>query len=285
VDDQTAAEFGRRVARIIDLRNEGYRLTLEAEGFFERALGPLAVKDWGEQGFLDKASSAILGGRRRLDAQFHNPGVAAIRRHLAKNGQGFTTIADGGYDVWLPKRFRRVPAAGGVWLLDSADLTEVNPDLSKRIADGDFGDAYKGRVQAGWVLMARSGQTYGIIGTTVLAGQGLEGHVISDHVMRIRPRFDAKMKPGYLVTAMSHPFFGRPVVKSLAYGSSIPEIEVADVADFEVVRLKREQESAIADLTEASAKARAEADLLERQVAADAEAIIGSFISHARNLR
>ena len=279
IDDATAAEFSRRVARILDFRNEGHRLTLEAEARFEKALGPLRVNDWGDEGFTVKASKAFLGGRRRFDASVHNPGVAAIRRHLAKHGNGFTTVAGAGYEVWLPTRFRRIPAEDGVWLVDSADLTEVNPDLSKRIADGDFGDAHKGRVEAGWVLMARSGQTYGIIGTTILAGADLQGRIISDHVMRIKPGENVSLKAGYLVTALSHPMLGRPLVKSLAYGSSIPEIEVADLSNHEVIRLKPTEESAIADLAEASAKARAAADVIEREIARDAGTIIARFMS------
>jgi len=282
VDDDTAADFSRRVSRILVLRDEGHRLTLEAEARFDKALGPLKIVDWGEQGFSVKASSSFLGGRRRFEASVHNPGIAAIRSHLAKNGKGLMTVGKAGYDVWLPNRFRRIPAIDGVWLLDSADLTEVNPDLSKCIADNDFGDMYRGRVEAGWILMARSGQTYGIIGSAILAGRDLEGHVISDHVMRIKPSIDASIKPGYLVTALSHPNFGRPLLKSLAYGSSIPEIEVADVVNFEIVRLKSAEESTIADLAEASAKARAEADVLEREISKDASIIIDRFITTGR---
>jgi hypothetical protein len=129
--------------------------------------------------------------------------------------------------------------------------------------------------------MARSGQTYGIIGTAVLAEQDFEGKVISDHVMRIRPRDEATVSPGYLVTALSHPVFGRPVVKSLAYGSSIPEIDVADMQSYEIVRLKDADEAVIAELAEASAKARAAADLLEREIATDAEKIIHRFLAES----
>jgi hypothetical protein len=86
---------------------------------------------------------------------------------------------------------------------------------------------------------------------------------------------------GDRVMALSHPVFGRSLVKSIAYGSSIPEIEVADIEAFEVVRLKPSEESAIAELAEASAKARAAADVLEREIAADAEVIIARFIAGA----
>lgn len=166
--------------------------------------------------------------------------------------------------------------------MDSADLTEVNPDLTKKIADSHFGDPHRGRVKSGWILMARSGQTYGIIGTAVMAEDDLEDKVISDHVMRIKPKTDATIEPGYLLTALSHPVFGRPLVKSLVYGSSIPEIEVADMETFGIVRLKAAEESAIAELAETSAKARAAADVLERKIAVDAGSIIDRFISDNR---
>lgn len=279
VDDRVAADFNKRVARILELRNEGHRLTLKAEHHFEAALGFMKIKDWGELGFEVRASKALMSGRRRMEASFHNPGASAIRKHLAKHGKGFLPISDAGYDVWLPSRFRRVPAEDGVLLIDSADLTEVNPDLKKKIADSDFGDSHRGRVKDGWILMARSGQTYGIIGTAVLAGADLEDKVISDHVMRIKPQQRPRLAPGYLVTALSHPLFGRPLIKSLAYGSSIPEIEVADIASHAIVRLESADENVIANFADASAKARAAADLLERQIAADAETILSSFIA------
>lgn len=281
VDDGTAQDFTKQVSRILELRNEGYRLTLEAESQFERALGATSINSWGEQGFSVRASTAFLSGRRRMEAAFHNPGVSAIKSHLAKQGQGFIAIADAGYDVWLPTRFRRVPAEDGVLLVDSADLTEVNPDLTKKIGDINFGDPYRGRVEAGWVLMARSGQTYGIIGTAILAENDLQDKVVSDHVMRIKPWSEPKVLPGYLLTALSHPVFGRPVVKSLAYGSSIPELEVADIMAFNVVRLRPAEETAIAELAEASAKARAAADVLERKITDAAAVIIDSFIAAA----
>lgn len=277
--DMAAGDFSIRVAAILDLRNEGHRLTLEAEERFERCVGSVSIENWGEGGFSAKASRSLMSGRRRMEATIHNPGVAAIKKHLAKAGLGFTTIADAGYTVWLPSRFRRIPADAGVPFMDSADLTEVNPDITKTIADGDFGDPSRGRVESGWILMARSGQAYGIIGSTVLAEQDLENRVISDHVMRIKPGPAVAIDPGYLLIALSHPQFGRPLLKSIAYGSSIPEIDVSDVQAFEVVRLPANQERHIADLARRAAKARSEADMMERSVAEDASVLIDEFIT------
>jgi hypothetical protein len=277
VDDETAEKFNHQADYILELRNKGHRLNLEAEVLFTEAVGPLTVKNWGEDGFFTSAWQ-LSSGRRRLEAQAHNPGVAKIRRHLAKNGLGVTPLVELGFKVWLPTRFRRIPAVDGVPLVESSALVEVNPDIDKRIADGDFGDAHRGRVAEGWVLVARSGQVYGINGTAVLATAAFADMVVSDDVLRISPLPGCEMRTGYLWIALSHPVFGRPVVKALAYGSSIPHIDPGDLCALGIVRLRVETESAVADLAEAAARSRAEADLIEQQMARDASEIIDRFI-------
>lgn len=278
VDNATTREFSQRMSRILELRNEGYRLTLKAEDLFSDALGPLSTGNGGEQGYSVRASRAFLSGRRRLEAAVYNPAVDAIRRHLAKHGEGLSILGNCGFDVWVPGRYKRVPAEDGVIYRDSADLMEVSPDLSKRFADCGFGDEFRGRVKSGWILVPSSGQVYGIIGTATLATEALNDQVVSNHVIRVAPTKNASMRVGYLVTALSHPKWGRPLVKSLAFGSSVPEIDSQDLANLAIVRLKPVVESAIADSADSAAIARAEADILERAVAQEAGAIIQRFI-------
>lgn len=90
------------------------------------------------QRFL-RASKTFFSGRKRLDASIHNSGVAAIKRHLAKHGKSFTRFAQAGYDIWVPSRYKRIPAEDGVVYRDSADLLEVSPDLAKRFLTADSG--------------------------------------------------------------------------------------------------------------------------------------------------
>ena len=280
VSDNVARDFTRRVARIVERRNEGNRLTLEAEERFEKALGPMKVKDWGENGFVVKVSRAFLPRRLRLDAALHNPGAATVIRHLGKNGKGFTTVSHAGYDVWVPGRYKRIPAADGVIYRDSADLLKVSPDLNKRYADCRFGDQFRGRVKRGWILIASSGQVYGIIGSAILATPVLDDQVVSNHVIRLAPKNDS-VPAGYILTALTHPTLGRPLVKALAFGSSIPEIDSSDLAGLQIVRLTPVEETAIAELAESSAKVCAEADLLEREIATNAAVILDRFIANA----
>jgi hypothetical protein len=130
------------------------------------------------------------------------------------------------------------------------------------------------------VLVPSSGQVYGIIGTAILATEALENQVVSNHVIRIAARPEASIRVGYLVTALSHLTLGRPILKSLAFGSSVPEIDSEDLATLKIVRLDAGVESVIADLAEASAKARAEADVLERAIAEDAGGILERFMEN-----
>jgi hypothetical protein len=271
--------FERQIHNILDMRTRAYGLILEAEAHFEGCLGSLPEIHNGESGFSVPASRSLFNGRRRFDALPHDPLVKAIREHLSINGKGFTTLSEAGYTVWLPTRFRRIPAEEGVALLDSSDLFEINPDISKRIADGHFGDQFRGRVERGWLLLSRSGQVYGLIGTLTLATAAHEEHVISDHVIRIAASKSAIIRPAYALIALSHPSLGRPLMKALAYGSSIPEIEVTDVARTQVVRLNTMDEDAIADSAEEASALYAEADLLENAISAEASEIIDRFIS------
>lgn len=273
------AGFNAKAKEVLRLRNEYVEKTRAAETQYESAFAKRPRLAGGDAGFTVKASAAFAGGRRRLEAAFHRPEVRATVKQLAAGAARMESLRAAGYEAWLPSRFKRVPATDGVLLVDSADLTEVNPDLTKRIAEVKFGDASNGRVEKGWILLARSGQTYGIIGTPVLAGADLLGKVVSDHVMRVRRAKDDAPLPGYLLTALAHPTLGRPRVKALAYGSSIPEIEVEDLLDFEIPRLDAARELAIAVLAEAAAAARARADMLERELADEAEAVLQGVIS------
>lgn len=275
--DGLKEKFANSFDEIIKLRNRSLQSTLGAEQVFQSHFGSFCRKSEGEIGFTVSAVSAFSAERRRLDAQYHSPSVARIVQHLGGRAANWSTIRELGYSAWLPGRFRRIPAEDGVPFLDSSVLFEINPDQRKFIKDSDFGDPYRGRVMAGWLLLARSGQVYGVNGSTMIASCVHEDKVISDHVIRIAPE-SPKCRVGYLHVAMSHPLLGRPRVKALPYGSSIPEIEVADIVNFSIPRIDRAKEDEIADLAESAASDRDLADAIETQLATEADQIIHSFI-------
>ncbi len=278
VNDGLRRRFNESAERIVYLRDSAYAATLEAERRFDAAMGPLESASPSEAGFVVDASSTLFGGRRRFDAARYNPRAAAIERHFAASGRDFVRLRDAGYRAWLPTRFRRIPADAGTALIDSSDIFEINPDLDKRIANVNCGDSYNGRVEPGWLLLARSGQVYGLNGSLALAHEGHVGKIVSDHIIRIASVGCPLLPAGYLLTALSHPTFGRPLMKALPYGSSVPEIDVTDLQELNIPRLGAVEERQIADLAERSAKLYAEADLMETEAASEADRAVAEFM-------
>ena len=272
--------FQAKMQAILDARNSAHDSSLKAEEAFENAIGRLPAQGHDNYGFSTRISS-IASGRRRFEGAFHSPITHVILDHFACMGLRTIPLAEAGFDLWLPTRFRRISAEDGVDLLDSSDLFEINPDIARRISDGDFGDRNRGRVRAGWLLVARSGQAYGLNGSVTIATAFHEGKVVSDDVIRVAPRPSATLRAGYLYVAMSHPTLGRPLVKRMIYGSSIPHLEVTDLEQLQVVRLDQKDEDAIADLSDHASALRAKADILENEVTAEASAVLDRFIAGA----
>lgn len=273
VSDKWQAWFNRAFEKILEKRNAAHARTLESERLFEEAVTPLRRGDSGESGF-DVRASALVSGRRRLDALPHNPVSNLVRRHLAKHSERMDTLVSAGFKLWLPNRFKRIPAEDGVGLLESSSFFEINPDVEKRIVEVPGCG-----VQNGWLLVARSGQLYGLIGSVAVATKQHEGFMVSDDILRVAPMDVCTARTGYVFVALTHPQLGRPLVKACAYGSSIPHIDPADLAELPLARLPKPTEDRIADLAEDAAALRSTADILENQMASEADRLIEAFIA------
>lgn len=277
VSPSIARKFLKQSQKVLELRNLSHAKTLEAESLFENNVGTFTPKDDGEKGFSTKMSE-ISNGRLRFEASYYPPDVLSLISFLKQNPLGTSSIDQLGYKYWVPSRYKRRPAENGVRYCDSSDLLEFNPQPAKVFADCDFGDEHNGRIERKWILIPCSGQVYGIIGTPCMAGEQFEGCAISNHVMRVAPTELSLVRPGYLLTALSHPTLGRPLLKALPFGSSVPEISPSDLGRIPIVRLKADIENQIGDLAEAAAEARGEADELERRMAMDAGAFLTRYM-------
>lgn len=273
-----AKKFLKHSQRVLELRNLSHAKTLQAEELFEQSVGLPEPADIGEEGFSTKMS-ALVDGRMRFEASVYPPHVRNLIRFLQRAALGTSSIDGLGYRYWVPSRYKRRPAENGVRYCDSSDLLEFNPPPVKIFADCAFGDEHNGRINSRWILIPCSGQVYGIIGTPCMAGKQFESCAISNHVMRIAPTEGSLVRPGYLLTALSHPTLGRPLLKALPFGSSVPEIDPSDLSRFPIVRLNPKIENQIANLAEEAADARGEADELERSMAAEAGALLTRFMA------
>lgn len=276
VHPEIANAFHQRTHAIIDLRSRAHNLLTEAEGRFASAIGALG-NEVPETGF-EIRSKEIFSKRRRLEANYYSPQATAILRRFAEMKAKVMPLSDVTMKVWWQTRFRRYYGDGGIPYLSADELFTTNASEPKKIlVDPDDGhEAFF--VKSGWIVMACSGQVYGLNGSACLMTEMHENIFFSHDLIRIIPK-TTEIRPGYLLTALTHPKLGRPLLIRAAYGTSIPHLDPGDVAQFPVVRLSETEENAIANLAEESAADRTRADVLESELAEDAGKYIEKFLA------
>ncbi len=263
------ASIREHVDRAFALRDEAFGLMRSARDRFADTIGPVIEPDM-DLGFKLRAAE-LNDPSRRMDAASFNPKAVAALNALRKSKRTIEHLRDVATAFGV-KRFKHVYTDEGLPYLDSEDLFEVNPETRKFIPATAKKDADDYYVHVGWLLMACSGQVYGVNGSVVLAGRWHENKIVSNHVIRIVPK--PEIRPGYLLMAITHPTLGRPLVTRLAFGTEVPEIDPDAVPGLPVVRLG-DVEDQIADLVERAASLRAEADSLEDAAVALVESAIG----------
>lgn len=274
VGDRIKQTLNAAIDRCFALRDEAYELSITAENDFSEAVGPVDLTG-AEVGYSVRASD-MFRKSRRLDAYSHNPVAGAILLALTKSGRKCEPVSSLSERVFLPNRFvRGIPLPDGVPILGSEELFMINPEIDKFLPKSVAGDELM--VKRNWILLARSGQIYGINGRVVLASKWHEKKIISDHAIRIVPK---GVRPGYLLTALGHPTLGRPLVLREVFGTSIPEIDPGSVLDIPVLRLG-DLENIIADKAERSAFLQSTADEMENAAVTLIEAVISHAIGDA----
>lgn len=272
ISDATADDFHKRVGQILKLRNESHRLFGEAEGAFAKAIGSVKPSER-EEGFVVRASD-MFKGRRRLEAAYHTPYAASIFRKFKR----FDRLGDVAERVWWMTRFKRFYGDEGIPYLSADELFTINPQETKRILVDPKDNHRDYFVEPGWIVMACSGQVYGLNGAAALMTEYHRDTFFSHDLIRIVAD-KTKIRAGYLLTTLTHRTHGRPLLIRAAYGTSIPHLDPNDVAEFPVVRLDARVEGEIADLAEAGARDRAKADVIEREIAEQASGLISRFIA------
>ncbi len=267
--------FNERYARLISLRNAAGDLTAEAEdeyaSFFTLPDATASI------GFA-VSSARFATERRRLEAAPHSPSVDALRRALSAGARSVDLLADLAVRVFVPGRFKHVYGQNGVPYVDSADVLEVCPEPEKFVLSLSAASLPAYEVDAGWLLIPCSGQTYGNLGHVVIATSWHQNKVLSNHILRVVPR-DDRVHRGYLQCALGHLVLGRPLLVSLAFGSSVPELDPDDIAEVPVARLGKKNERAIGERIARAAELRGEADILEGEMVAEADGLVAEFLA------
>jgi type I restriction enzyme S subunit len=170
-------------------------------------------------------SAKLLG---RLDNNFHSPRHYAVLRPYSEGRVKAVSVGQLASSVIEPTRFKRIEHNNpehSVPLYGTGDMGDVDPQPISRITAFPGHEDYAPGKLA--VLIPRSGQLNGIIGTAVLPIGGVRTGVVSEHAIRIFCRTEADT--GYLFLALRSET-GRTQLKARAFGGSIPTLDVKNIS-------------------------------------------------------
>ncbi|MCE8052523.1 restriction endonuclease subunit S [Halomonas daqingensis] len=253
------------VQKAANLRTEASRHLADAIELMQRESGlqklPAAAASGISFGTRTVSSSVLFS---RMDGSFHSLFHEEVLRSLRTADVGAKAVVDIAESIFEPKRFKRVQVedeAFGIPMFGTTALMWADPQPSFFLPKSMPG-VNELVVDKRTVLIPRSGQVSGIIGTAVLPFGKLVGGAVSEHAIRVHCRED--IDAGYLLVALRSEY-GIRQLKSRAYGSSIPSLDVRQVGETLVPDLPEDVFEQIGALGLRSAELRGRAIDLENE--------------------
>ena len=269
--------YNRKVQQIANSRNRAEALIAEGHALLTSAFRLLRPPPRHSTHRIARLAD-VSTGRRRLEGSFHAAHVRSLLRRLDKQAVRVDRLGDIVTRVWWMTRFSRTFGETGAPYMSADDLFSISQISEKRVHLDPITKHQEFFVKEGWILMACSGQVYGLNGSVTLATKHDESFFFSHDLIRIAPRRDA-VRPGYLFAYLGHRALGRVLAQRTAYGSSVPHIDPSDVEDVPVGRLTAKQENEIADLVEEASRLNAEASAIERALGRQADVVVNRFLA------
>ena len=269
--------YTRKVQQVADNRNRAEELMAEGHALLTSAFRLLHPTPKQSTHCITRLAD-VSTGRRRLEGSFHAAHVRSLLRRLDRHAVQVDRLGDIVTRLWWKTRFSRTFGEGGTPYMSADELFSVSRISEKRVHLEPIPTYEEFFVKEGWILMACSGQVYGLNGSVTLATQHDEKFFFSHDLIRIAPRRDA-VRPGYLFAYLGHRALGRVLAQRTAYGSSVPHIDPSDVEDIPVGRLTAKQENEIADLAEDASRLNAEASDIERELGRQADVVVKGFLA------
>ncbi|GMU64620.1 MAG: hypothetical protein AMXMBFR36_08940 [Acidobacteriota bacterium] len=166
--------------------------------------------------------------QERFDAFFHSPYGNQVVAQLKSAPIGTTTVGKLASSIIEPNRFKRIRLDDpdfGVRFFGTAALMWSEPTEMYFLPKNQQG-VQEYVVTERTVLIPRSGQLSGIIGTAVLPYGDILGGAVSEDAIRINCPDAATA--GFVFVALTSNF-GLRQLKARAYGSSIPHLDVHQI--------------------------------------------------------
>ncbi|CAH7015908.1 Restriction endonuclease subunit S [Vibrio chagasii] len=207
------------------------------------------------------ASSSLV--QKRIDATFHDQ-VAQLSDNLIEKAGAEKTLAELGVKTGESGRMKLVftESEHGVPFSTSGEIFRARYEPKRFLAKSKLGDVADWGVRQEDILLARSGQVGGIIGTGVWADSRFENAAVSVDVIRIKAQ-ESEVLPGYLYAYLMCTDVGYRQLIRTAAGSSIPHLSSDDVLKLKLPRMGALEEKAVHELVQKAGVLAAEAQKLE----------------------
>lgn len=265
-----------RTKDLFDCMQEARQASLELTDRAHNLLSAqLDIQQVGSRIHSSVSFAQIARGRRRLDAEHFRPGILEIEDAFERSAQRVDDLSSVTARVWWPNRFKRTLARFGTPYVSASEVFDRVLNPTKYIYASQVPNAADYSVEAGWILMARSGQVYGLNGRVKLATKRMEKVFVSEDLIRISAD-PARINNFYLLAVLSHPQIGRPAVIRNAYGTSIPHLEPRDILDVSIPRFRSDIEGEVAELMAKATEAAEQAEQTELELV--------SYVSTASDL-
>lgn len=216
------------VEEAAELRTRASKLLADSVGELERAAGLEPLAPPGSPTPYSCVSVAASAVQERFDAFFHSPYGNRVVAQLKGGQVGTTTVGELATSIVEPNRFKRIRIDDpnyGVRFFGTAALMWSEPIEMYLLPKSQEG-MQQYIVNERTVLIPRSGQLSGIIGTAVLPYGDIRGGAVSEDAIRINCP-DASTA-GFVFVALTSQY-GLRQLKARAYGSSIPHLDVHQI--------------------------------------------------------
>lgn len=272
IQDYNVPRFGHMFETEVDQRiKASSQLRDKSNSLFKKA-GRLIDEKFNFPKYLalthrefNTTSVSSLFVSRRMDATYHDQ-IAQLSDELIEKAGAENNLAELGIQALEGNRMKQIFTGEdyGVPFFTSGEIfrADVTPErfLLRKSLKGD--EVWQTREED--LLIARSGQVGGIIGTGVWADSRFDGACVSPHVLKLRVT-NQSVDAGYLYAFLCCTDVGyRQLIRGAA-GSSVPFLSVSDILAIKLPRMSVDEEAQIGEMVRQAGRLAAEAQQLEKE--------------------
>ena len=168
VGENARTRFSNRVRDLLDSRNRSESLIAEAEAILSDSLS-LSGGTEVEPLYSVIRSADLCKGRRRMEGSFYSARTNQLLECMHRTAKRIDTLTHVVDRVWWMNRFNRNFGEDGVPYRSADDLFSISQISQKRVYTDPIPNSDDFFVREGWILMACSGQVYGLNGSVTMA--------------------------------------------------------------------------------------------------------------------